>query len=127
GLFDLLDANRDGTLNVHEMLQAPTLLDRLDKAGKGYLTESDVPRVWQVMVRHGPAGGLGYSAVGDGGFNPVFRGGPTMPQHKGGPLWFRQMDHNDDGYVSRREFLGSDALFKKIDTDGDGLISVAEA
>jgi hypothetical protein len=29
--------------------------------------------------------------------------------------------------VTRREFLGSDELFNKIDTDRDGLISVEEA
>ena len=37
------------------------------------------------------------------------------------------MDRNGDGFVSRREFPGSDELFNKIDTDGDGLISVEEA
>ena len=29
--------------------------------------------------------------------------------------------------MSRREFLGTDAQFRTIDTDGDGLISVEEA
>ena len=37
------------------------------------------------------------------------------------------MDRNGDGDVSRREFLGTDAQFRAIDTDGDGLISVEEA
>jgi hypothetical protein len=37
------------------------------------------------------------------------------------------MDVNNDGDVSEREFLGSREDFKKIDTDGDGLISVEEA
>jgi len=37
------------------------------------------------------------------------------------------MDRNGDGDVSRREFLGSAEQFKRIDTDGDGLISVEEA
>jgi hypothetical protein len=37
------------------------------------------------------------------------------------------MDRNGDGDVSRREFLGTDEEFKRIDTDGDGLISVEEA
>ena len=44
-----------------------------------------------------------------------------------GPLWFRKMDRNRDGDVSRREFLGTDSEFRKIDTDGDGLISLEEA
>jgi hypothetical protein len=37
------------------------------------------------------------------------------------------MDRNGDGDVSKREWLGSMEDFKKIDTDGDGLISVEEA
>ena len=37
------------------------------------------------------------------------------------------MDRNRDGDVSRKEFLFSDELFRQIDTDGDGLISVEEA
>ena len=42
-------------------------------------------------------------------------------------MWFQKMDRNRDGDVSRKEFLGTDEQFRAIDTDGDGLISVAEA
>ena len=48
-----------------------------------------------------------------------------MPQR--GPAWFRKMDRNGDGFVSRREFLGPEELFKQLDVDGDGLISPEEA
>ena len=44
-----------------------------------------------------------------------------------GPLWFRKMDVNGDGDVSEREFLGSKEDFQRINTSGDGLISVEEA
>ena len=37
------------------------------------------------------------------------------------------MDTNRDGDLSRREFLGSDEDFKKLDADADGLISAKEA
>ncbi len=71
-----------------------------------------------------------------GGFNPnlpvVVRPGvrtdprrPAAPPR--GPLWFRKMDLNGDGDISPREWLGTPELFKQIDKDGDGLISVEEA
>ena len=134
GLFDFLDADHDGRLIAHEMLQAPALLARLDRAGKGYLTPSDVPGRCQLLVRRGPAAGPGYSALGYGA-GYVYPGTEVdsgeddrpPPEPKAGPLWFRKMDRNGDGFVSRREFPGSDELFNKIDTDGDGLISVEEA
>jgi hypothetical protein len=37
------------------------------------------------------------------------------------------MDRNGDGYVSRQEFIGPTDLFNKLDVDGDGRISPAEA
>jgi hypothetical protein len=37
------------------------------------------------------------------------------------------MDRNNDGDVSLREFLGPLQRFRELDTNGDGLISPAEA
>jgi Ca2+-binding EF-hand superfamily protein len=37
------------------------------------------------------------------------------------------MDRNQDGDVSRREFLGTAESFQKLDQDGDGLIDTKEA
>jgi Ca2+-binding EF-hand superfamily protein len=130
GLFDLLDADHDGRLSVHEMQQAPRLLEQLDKDGKCYLTPGDVPHHCQLLVRRGPAAGAGYSAQGYNGryvSTEIGAEDAPPPEAKAGPRWFRMMDQNGDGYVSRREFLGSAELFRKIDTDGDGLISVEEA
>ncbi len=43
------------------------------------------------------------------------------------PDWFRNLDRNTDGVLTRAEFLGTDEQFRRTDTDGDGLISPAEA
>jgi hypothetical protein len=37
------------------------------------------------------------------------------------------MDRNGDGLLSPREFLGPIEVFRKLDRDGDGFISIAEA
>jgi Ca2+-binding EF-hand superfamily protein len=128
GLFDLLDTDGDGVLTVQEMAQAPKLLERFGKSAKGYLTERDLPRTWNLSVRRGPAGGRGFHEFGNGGFvvsNPV--GGPYERKWQDGPEWFCHMDSNGDGYLSRREFLGTDEQFRRIDSNGDGRISALEA
>ena len=44
-----------------------------------------------------------------------------------GPEWFKRMDRNRDGDVSRREFPGPIPMFLSIDIDQDGLISLEVA
>jgi Ca2+-binding EF-hand superfamily protein len=127
GLFDLIDTDKDGRLSVRELRNAVKLLDKLDRDGDGKLSRQEIPRTYRATFRQGPANSpnQGFRAVV---VNRSYgMGGPRVPNRAAGPLWFRKMDRNRDGDVSRREFLGTDEEFKKIDTDGDGLISVAEA
>ncbi len=126
GLFELLDTNRDGKLSVRELRNAPKLLERLEINGDS-LAREDVPRHYRASLALGPNGGqdpLGRQVV-----NVSLRGAPRAVRGapERGPLWFRKMDRNRDGDVSRNEFLGTDEQFKMIDTDGDGLISIEEA
>ncbi|HYT88658.1 MAG TPA: EF-hand domain-containing protein [Gemmataceae bacterium] len=127
GLFDLLDVNRDGKLSVREMRGAVELLGKF-AGDKGYLTRTDLPHSYRLTVKSGPAnkGGLDPLAA----FEELYGGSGSADAHEGpaaGPAWFRKMDRNRDGDVSRREWLGSEELFRRIDTDGDGLISAEEA
>jgi Ca2+-binding EF-hand superfamily protein len=127
GLFDLVDTNHDGRLGLREMRQMVKLIDQLDKDGDGMISRAEIGRGYEVTFRAGPvnAGALPAGVV-------LFKAGggpqqPPPPAPQAGPLWFRKMDRNRDGDVSRKEFLGTDEEFNRIDEDHDGLISLQEA
>jgi Ca2+-binding EF-hand superfamily protein len=116
-LFELLDENRDGRLSLHDLGTAWSRLRSYDLDGDGCLSRDEFPRQYQLWLSQGwPRPG-----------SLVPREAATKAPVARGPLWFRNMDLNGDGYVSRREFLGSEEMFRQLDTDGDGLISVEEA
>jgi Ca2+-binding EF-hand superfamily protein len=128
GLFELLDADRDGRLSVRELRNAWKRLADLDPENTGFVTRGSIPRQVQLTLNPGPPN-----------FNGLVLGRPVLVQPgrnadprraapaARGPLWFRKMDLNGDGDISPREWLGSPELFRKIDEDGDGLISLDEA
>jgi Ca2+-binding EF-hand superfamily protein len=126
GLFELLDANKDGRLSARELRTAWNRLAEFDTEKEGFLTRAMLPRQCQVLVYQGGANNAYALAFAQPGvLNPNVRVSPG--QGLRGPEWFRKMDTNGDGDVSEREFLGSPEDFKRIDTDGDGYITVEEA
>jgi Ca2+-binding EF-hand superfamily protein len=122
GLFEMMDANRDGRLTVREMR---TAIERFE-GGQGFITKTVMSRQFGLNVMLGPIG-LGGRATPGGGTGGM--GAPITPRPSGrtGPIWFRKLDSNGDGEVSKREWLGDPADFKRLDLDGDGVISPEEA
>jgi Ca2+-binding EF-hand superfamily protein len=118
-LFELLDTNRDRQLSLRELRAARQVVAAWDANKDGSLAREEVPRHLRVTLRAGAPSRFRFLGLDD---EP-----PRAAAKTAGPLWFRRMDVNGDGDVSRREWLGSEDDFRRIDSDGDGLISVEEA
>jgi Ca2+-binding EF-hand superfamily protein len=123
-LFQLLDVNRDGQLSRRELRSAWDRLAPLDKNGDGQISADEIPRQFELTISQGPTSLILRAGVAN---QIAPRTLPVASVPTRGPLWFRKMDLNGDGDVSRREFLGTAEEFRRIDADGDGLISVEEA
>ena len=93
-----------------------------DANNDGAISKQEVPRLLQVRLSAGSVGRFHFFDDIDEEATKT-----TAAHRSAGPLWFRRMDVNGDGDVSRREWLGSEEDFRRIDTDGDGLISLEEA
>ena len=121
----MLDASNDGRLSVRELRSARARLARFDQNDDGVVLSDEIPARYQLTVLSGQTT---YNPVQGSGFGQgVGYRLATSPPASHGPVWFRKMDRNLDGDVSRREFLGPPGHFGNIDTDGDGLIDLTEA
>jgi Ca2+-binding EF-hand superfamily protein len=123
GLFEMLDGDGDGRLSVRELRSVWSRLRGNDRDGDSKVTRQELPREYQFAVSRGASV---YRQRGGMIASRPTRGVRAREAEKG-PVWFRKMDRNHDGDVSRREFLGPREVFARIDADGDGLIDAEEA
>ena len=124
-LFQLLDDNRDGRLSVRELRTAWDRLAILEPPGADGRVEAITKAAIMptAVLRLGrPAERFAVFLAPD---TPAAAAAARGPQ--AGPVWFRKLDRNADGDVSRAEFVGTRAEFDAIDADRDALISVREA
>ncbi|HVV99827.1 MAG TPA: hypothetical protein VHB77_05785 [Planctomycetaceae bacterium] len=123
-LWNRLDTNRDQQLGERELLALPQVLAKFDTDGDGNVAYHEMPFRLEVQICRGSRGARGAFS------GPLLT--RTRTTRNGiriavGPAWFQHMDRNNDGDVSRREFLGTLEQFDRIDADHDGLIDSKEA
>jgi Ca2+-binding EF-hand superfamily protein len=118
-LFALLDTNRDERLDRREVTQAAERLQTLATRRPGQVTPGNMPEVLLLGLARGNSQNL------DALFTPPPARVETVAADL--PRWFRSMDANADGAISRREFIGPLEKFDELDKNGDGLLDSDEA
>jgi Ca2+-binding EF-hand superfamily protein len=121
-IFAIMDLNRDRHLGAREILGTVPRVLSWDRNGDGRVKSDEIPHHYQLTIGRGQVTPVGAPAFLNAGMSATADNAPGA-----GPSWFRRMDRNRDGDISRREFLGPRADFERMDADRDGLISPTEA
>ncbi len=117
-LFAALDADHDDRLDSRELKGAPERLKALDQNGDGQITADELPELLLVGLARGSLENA----------DATFAGPPAIAKAADdkAPRWFTAMDANQDGAISRREFVGPMEKFRELDRDGNGLLELWE-
>ncbi|HTI50301.1 MAG TPA: hypothetical protein VL475_05100 [Planctomycetaceae bacterium] len=123
-VFEVLDENADRRITRRELRRAVELMRGFDRNGDGDVTAVELSGRFRVGLELGQPLLIRSTASSPGNAGQT---APIVTRPRTGPDWFIKMDRNRDGDVSRQEFLGPPTLFRRLDADGDGLISATEA
>ncbi len=129
-LFGLLDLDRDRQLGAREVLDTFARVSACDHDQDGRIVPEEIPHHIQLTLARGDLSPI--LAIPSNNNGVVVAASrvivvPPPTRAPAGPIWFRKMDRNHDGDVSRREFLGTHDQFDRLDRDHDGLIGPDEA
>lgn len=124
------DKNADGMLSREEAASLPRILERFDAIDadhNGFITFEEL-RAFHGQQRHRHGGFLKHlDKDGDGRISrDEAAAAPRLAQR------FDQIDADHDGFLTREELRAAhqaqrEAHWKRLDTDGDGRVSLAEA
>jgi hypothetical protein len=117
-LFEILDLNRDRRLGRRELTAAVERMELWDADGDKHVAEAELPTHFRLTLGRTQVGGVGVIRTSPTGM--LYS--TTAAGNSSRPLWFQKMDRNQDGDISRREFLGPRKKFQTLDKDSDGLI-----
>ena len=121
-LWQSVDTNSDGRIDSREIAQAAESLELLDANEDGQLQLHELRGSMVIGVVRGGANGL--IQPNDTSFQV-----PTVIRQRSesAPRWFTGMDRNRDAGISWREFLGTRDQFQRLDRDSDGFVDLEES
>lgn len=122
-MFEILDLDRNRSLSRRELAQAVNRIALWDTDGDGAVAEAEIPQLFQISFGPGQPEFRGVRIAGE-----AMRSiGDSASALLAAPTWFRKLDRNGDGELTRREFPGTIAEFQEIDQNSDGVVDTAEA
>ena len=126
-VFGLLDLDSNRQLGAREVQDTFTRVSGCDRDRDGRITPEEVPHHIHLTLTQGNLAPLLANPAANLAGASSAAMVPSSTRPTAGPPWFRKMDRNHDGDVSRREFLGTHAQFDRLDRDRDGLLAPSEA